>query len=38
MDDGQIIAKGDGQFDRSCGFNNNVWNAVYIQHSDGSVT
>jgi len=35
--DGQIIAKGDGQFDRSCNFNNNQWNAVYIQHSDGSV-
>ena len=34
---GQIIAKGDGQFDRSCGFNNNSWNAVYIQHSDGSI-
>lgn len=35
--DGQIIAKGDGQFDRSCGFNNNSWNAVYVQHSDGSI-
>ncbi|RKE98891.1 peptidoglycan DD-metalloendopeptidase family protein [Ichthyenterobacterium magnum] len=34
---GQIIAKGDGQFDRSCNFNNNPWNAVYVQHSDGSV-
>lgn len=34
---GQIIAKGDGQFDRSCNFNGNVWNAVYIQHSDGSI-
>ncbi|MBQ0786328.1 MAG: peptidoglycan DD-metalloendopeptidase family protein [Oceanihabitans sp.] len=34
---GQIIAKGDGQFDRSCGFNSNQWNAVYVQHSDGSV-
>lgn len=34
---GQIIDKGDGQFDRSCNFNNNVWNAVYVQHSDGSV-
>ncbi|MFD2822453.1 peptidoglycan DD-metalloendopeptidase family protein [Lacinutrix iliipiscaria] len=34
---GQIIAKGDGQFDRSCDFNSNVWNAVYIQHSDGSI-
>lgn len=35
--DGQIIAKGDGQFDRSCNFNNNQWNAVYIQHGDGSI-
>lgn len=34
---GQIIAKGGSQFDRSCVFNNNVWNAVYVQHSDGSV-
>ena len=34
---GQIIAKGDGQFDRSCNFNNNQWNAVYIQHTDGSI-
>lgn len=35
--DGQIIAKNDGEFDRSCGFNSNTWNAVYVQHSDGSV-
>lgn len=35
--DGQIIAKGNGQYDRSCNFNNNPWNAVYVQHSDGSV-
>lgn len=35
--DGQIIAKNDGEYDRSCDFNNNVWNAVYVQHSDGSV-
>lgn len=35
---GQIIAKNDGQFDRSCDFNTTTpWNAVYIQHSDGSV-
>ncbi|MCX7551387.1 peptidoglycan DD-metalloendopeptidase family protein [Xanthomarina sp. F2636L] len=34
---GQIIAKNDGQFDRSCDFNNNIWNAVYIQHNDGSI-
>lgn len=34
---GQIIAKGDGQNDRSCSFNNSQWNAVYVQHNDGSV-
>ncbi|RMA66430.1 peptidoglycan DD-metalloendopeptidase family protein [Ulvibacter antarcticus] len=34
--DGQIIYKGDGNFDRNCSFNNNPWNAVYLQHSDGS--
>ena len=34
---GQIIYKNDGQYDRSCSFNNNVWNAVYVQHADGSV-
>lgn len=35
---GQIISKSDGNFDRSCDFNTTTpWNAVYIQHSDGSV-
>ena len=34
---GTIIYKSDGNFDRSCGFNSNNWNAVYVQHSDGSV-
>lgn len=34
---GQIIAKNDGEFDRSCNFNSNSWNAVYVQHADGSV-
>ena len=34
---GQIIGKGDGQYDRSCSFNGNTWNAVYVQHSDGSI-
>ncbi len=34
---GVIIFKQDGQFDRSCGFNNNPWNAVYVQHEDGSI-
>ena len=35
--DGIIIAKHDGNFDRSCGFNSNFWNAVYVRHADGSI-
>lgn len=35
--DGQIIGKSDGEYDRSCNFNNNFWNAIYVQHSDGSI-
>jgi len=35
---GQIISKSDGNFDRSCDFSTTTpWNAVYVQHSDGSV-
>lgn len=34
---GTIVARSDGNFDRSCSVNNNNWNAVYVQHSDGSV-
>lgn len=34
---GQILYTYDGQFDRSCDFNNNFWNTVYVQHADGSV-
>lgn len=34
---GQIIAKNDGELDNSCDFNGNQWNAVYVQHNDGSV-
>lgn len=34
---GTIVARSDGNFDRSCSMNNNNWNAVYVQHSDGSV-
>lgn len=34
---GTIVYKQDGQFDRSCASNSNQWNAVYVQHSDGSV-
>lgn len=33
---GTIVYKNDGQFDRSCNFNNNIWNAVYVRHADGS--
>ncbi len=33
---GQIIAKSDGNFDRSCSLNNSQWNSVYVRHSDGS--
>ena len=34
---GVIIAKEDGQFDRSCTLNDNPWNAVYLRHLDGSI-
>lgn len=35
---GQIIAKHDGNYDRSCSFNSNFWNAVYVENSDGSIS
>lgn len=34
---GQIIYKSDGNYDMSCTFNSNNWNAVYILHEDGSI-
>lgn len=34
---GQIVYKNDGSFDRNCAFNSDQWNAVYVEHSDGSV-
>jgi hypothetical protein len=34
---GTIIYKGDGNFDQSCSINSNTWNAVYVQHADGSI-
>ncbi len=34
---GTIILKQDGNADRNCGFNNSNWNAVYVQHADGSI-
>lgn len=34
---GVIIAKFDGNYDMNCAFNNGNWNAVYIEHADGSI-
>jgi len=34
---GTIIYKQQSNYDKSCAFNSNPWNAVYIQHADGSV-
>lgn len=34
---GVIVAKSDGNDDRSCSFNGSNWNAVYVRHADGSV-
>ncbi|WP_421763093.1 peptidoglycan DD-metalloendopeptidase family protein [Ekhidna sp.] len=34
---GEIIYKEGSQDDKSCSFNSNSWNAVYIQHDDGSI-
>ncbi len=34
---GTIVLRSDGNVDQSCKFNNNDWNAVYIQHDDGSI-
>ncbi len=34
---GTIIGKDDGHDDKSCSFNSSPWNAVYIEHTDGSV-
>ena len=34
---GTIIFKEGGRDDKSCEFNSNPWNAVYIRHDDGSV-
>lgn len=35
--DGVIVGKDDGNYDRSCGFGGGNWNAVYVQHADGSI-
>lgn len=34
---GVIIQKYDGNYDRQCGFGGGNWNAVYVQHADGSI-
>jgi murein DD-endopeptidase MepM/ murein hydrolase activator NlpD len=34
---GVIVGKYDGNPDTNCNFSNPNWNAVYIQHSDGSI-
>lgn len=34
---GTIILKEGGEYDKSCTFNSNDWNAIYLRHSDGSV-
>lgn len=34
---GRILGSADGFPDQSCGFNSNDWNAVYVQHNDGSI-
>ncbi len=34
---GTIIGKDDGNQDQSCSLNSSPWNAVYVQHADGSV-
>ena len=34
---GQIVFKNDGAFDMNCDFNSQQWNAVYVEHSDGSM-
>ncbi len=34
---GTIVFKSDGNFDMNCGFGGGGWNAVYVEHADGSV-
>ncbi|MFN8282813.1 MAG: peptidoglycan DD-metalloendopeptidase family protein [Chitinophagales bacterium] len=34
---GTIIGKSDGNYDKNCAMGSGNWNAVYVQHSDGSV-
>jgi murein DD-endopeptidase MepM/ murein hydrolase activator NlpD len=34
---GTIVHKSDGNYDRNCAVGGGTWNAVYVQHADGSV-
>ena len=34
---GTIVEKDDGRDDRSCSMSGQMWNAVYIEHDDGSI-
>jgi len=34
---GTIVGKYDGNADNNCGFGSGNWNAVYVQHADGSI-
>ena len=34
---GQIVYKSDGNYDRSCSLGGGNWNAIYVEHSDGTV-
>jgi murein DD-endopeptidase MepM/ murein hydrolase activator NlpD len=34
---GTIISKTDGNFDKNCAMGSGNWNAVYVQHADGTV-
>lgn len=36
--EGTIIYKQESNQDRSCSFNSSSWNAIYLEHSDGSIT
>lgn len=36
--DGIILAKEDGNFDKNCAMGTGQWNAVYLKHTDGTVT
>ncbi|MEL6536968.1 MAG: peptidoglycan DD-metalloendopeptidase family protein [Bacteroidota bacterium] len=35
--EGVIIFREDNQKDRNCSFNSDPWNAVYVQHADGTI-